>query len=128
MNTLAHCDYTKNNTIMKTNQDYWEHALKTMADNGTLSKSGDCYYPADNVQDDIEKVLISRFSNVLNEALIEPYSKARLNDTDPKPVIDSYIEDYALEVISLCEEWVVRHSSLDEVKNQLFMNLNSRYK
>ena len=113
---------------MKTNKDYWEQALNTMANNDTLSKSGDSYYPVDNVQDDIEKVLISRFSNVLNEALIEPYSKARLNDTDPKPVIDSYIEDYALEVISLCEEWVVRHSSLDEVKNQLFMNLNSRYK
>ena len=99
-----------------------------MGDNGTLSKCGDSYYPADNVQDDIEKVLISRFSNELNEALIEPYSKARLNETDPKPVIDSYIDDYARKVISLCEEWAVRHSSLEDVKNQFIKSLDTRYK
>lgn len=112
---------------MKTNQDHWEHALEIMANNGTLTKGEDGYYPSGNIQDDIEQVLISRFLDEINDALLEPYLKARLMGTSTESLIESYLNDYVCEIISLCKKWSINYSSFESIKNQLKTKLSPRF-
>ena len=113
---------------MKTNQDHWEHALEIMANNGTLTKGTEGYYPSDIVQDDIEQVLISRFSDEINDALFEPFSRAKLNGVATESLIDSYLIDYTNQIVSLIKGWGIKASSFEGIKNQMKNKLSPRYK
>lgn len=113
---------------MKRLCDYRDEVLKEMVINKTLDYVDGEFYIAEGIKSqEIGEALIRRFSEKLNDALHESYSKAILHEANTEKIISEWVNDFADIVIDLCATFDIQFSK-ETIENKLRQNLDARYK
>jgi len=107
--------------------DYRARILGEMAANKTLVSANGNYFIAEGIdKSEVKKALIERYGTCMNEAIQEPYYKAKNHNVDTQSIVSSYLNKFAQQVVSDCSMMGI-DSSVEGVITRLKVQLADSY-
>lgn len=107
-----------------TTKEHWDKALQEVTESIRGMNKGQSQEIKDK---DILDSFINHYSKELNEDLYTPYSKARISGQDVEPIINSFLDSYASEIVEQIGGMGVNHPTIVIIKTLLRSLLDDRY-